>query len=108
MVFDTHCLQLRKLAHSIKNSTTIILPEWYRILEQLKLKKRIMPRDVSTRWNSTYIMLQFALHYQKAIDEITSNRHMKLRDYDMVKEWDLVSQLAAVLLVRNDDILLLL
>jgi hypothetical protein len=80
----------------------IILPEWYRILEQLKLKKRMMPHDISTRWNSTYIMLCFALDYQQAIDEITGNHHMKLREYEMTKEeWDLVDQLAAVLLVRN-------
>jgi hypothetical protein len=97
---DLHCLQLRKLAYTIKNSTTIVLPEWYRVLERQNMKKRMMPRDVSTRWNSTYIMLQFAIEYQTAIDEISANRHMKLRQYEMSKEeWEMAEQLAKVLKV---------
>jgi hypothetical protein len=95
-------VQLRKMAFTIKNSTTIILPEWYRILEELALKERIMPRDVSTRWNSTFDMLDFAIEYQRAIDAISGDRDMKLRKFEMGKdEWELAIQLQNVLRVCN-------
>ncbi|KIM36076.1 hypothetical protein M413DRAFT_46004, partial [Hebeloma cylindrosporum] len=67
---------LRKTAFAIKNSTTLILPRWYTLLDELKLNERIMPRDVSTRWNSTYDMLKFALHYRVALDAIAGERDM--------------------------------
>lgn len=48
----------------------------------------MMPRDVSTRWNSTYDMLQFALDYHVPINEITSNRELNLRKYELQDdEW---------------------
>jgi hypothetical protein len=52
--------QIRKLMFAIKNSSTIALPQWFRILEDLKLEVRVMPHDVCTRWNTTYDMLNFA------------------------------------------------
>ena len=55
---------------------------------------RIMPRDVSTHWNSTYDMLKFAYSYREAIDKITGDRAMKLRDYELLEsEWETVKQL---------------
>ncbi|KAF8811403.1 hypothetical protein BYT27DRAFT_7089557, partial [Phlegmacium glaucopus] len=64
---------LRKLAFTIKNSMTMVLPEWMSILDQhaeaskvaktKPLSRRMMPRDVSTRWNSTFDMVKFALAY---------------------------------------------
>jgi hypothetical protein len=80
--------QLRTLANAIKNSSTIILPQWLAKLEELGLKVRMMPRDVSTRWNSTFDMLDFALDYRVPIDEITSNRDLNLRKYELQDdEW---------------------
>ena len=40
----------------------ILLPAWYERLEEFNLSKRLMPRDVSTWWNSTFDMLEFALN----------------------------------------------
>ncbi|KAF8837319.1 hypothetical protein BDN67DRAFT_860273, partial [Paxillus ammoniavirescens] len=71
-------VKLRKLAFKIIHSTTIILPEWKRTLGELKLPVRIMPRDVSTRWNSTFDMLEFALKYRQAVDAITDKRKLGL------------------------------
>jgi hypothetical protein len=96
--------QLRKLAYAIKRSTTILLPRWNEILQELAtaaattdkkpLPTRIMPRDVSTRWNSTYDMLKFAYAYREAIDKITGERAMKLREYELLEsEWETVKQL---------------
>lgn len=45
------------------------------------LGSRMMPRDVATRWNSTYEMLSFAYTYRAAYNEITANRDMKMRKY---------------------------
>ena len=66
------------MAYAIKNSTTIILPRWFALLKELSLSARVIPRDVSTRWNSTYDMLDFAIRYRVALDTITSERDMKL------------------------------
>jgi hypothetical protein len=104
--------QLRKLAYAIKRSTTILLPRWNEILHELAtataltdkkpLPVRIMPRDVSTRWNSTYEMLKFAYSYREAIDKITGERAMKLRDYELLEsEWETVKQLRDSLKVRT-------
>ena len=43
------------------NSSTIVLPAWQRLLEELHKPNHIMPHDVTTCWNSTYDMLEFNL-----------------------------------------------
>jgi hypothetical protein len=96
---STH--QLRKLAFKIIHSTTIILPAWHEILEELKLECRIMPRDVSTRWNSTFDMLDFALKYRPAIDKITADWKTDLRMFELNDgEWEIAHQLCNTLKVR--------
>ena len=53
-----------------------------------------MPRDVPTRWNSTFDMLDFALGYREAIDEITSNRELNLCKYELEDdEWAVAKNL---------------
>jgi hypothetical protein len=79
-----------------------MLPRWHAILKELKLAERIMPRDVSTRWNSTYDMLKFALDYRIALDIITGERDMKLRKYELKdEEWTIARQLGDTLEVRS-------
>ena len=41
-------IQLQALANAIKNSFTILLPQWNTKLKELGLSIRMMPRDVST------------------------------------------------------------
>ena len=80
----------------------IVLPEWNSTLEKLELRLRMMPRDVSTRWNSTYDMLDFALQYRVAIDSITGDRDMKMRDLELdAREWKLAGQLRDTLKVSS-------
>lgn len=99
--------QIRKLAYAVKNSSTIILPQWYRVLESLSLEARIIPRDVRTRWNATYDMLEFAYQYKKAINKITDIRDMKLRAYEInAHEWEIVRQLRDLLKVSKFSFLL--
>lgn len=60
----------------------------------------MMPRDVSTRWNSTFDMLRFAIEHRTAINIITADRDMKLREYKLGKEdWITAEQLCDVLKV---------
>lgn len=61
-----------------------------------------MPRDVSTRWNSTYDMLEFAIEYREALDSITGNQKMKLRQYELAEEdWEIATKLRDVLKVSQ-------
>ncbi|KAI0693045.1 hypothetical protein C8T65DRAFT_539761, partial [Cerioporus squamosus] len=60
--------KIRTLAHKILNSSTVLLPAWHKVVEDLKLPPRVLPRDVRTRWNSTYTMLDVALKYRKAVN----------------------------------------
>ena len=61
-----------------------------------------MPRDVSTRWNSTFDMLEFAINYRKAIDAMTDKRKLGLGVYELDEhEWTLVMQLQDVLKVSD-------
>jgi hypothetical protein len=63
-----------------------------------KLKSKLMPRDVVTRWNSTYDLLQFALRYRAAIDTITADKKLKLRKYELYDvDWAIVDDLTAIL-----------
>jgi len=94
--------QLRKTAYAIKDSTTIILPQWFTILEEIGLGLRMMPQDVTTHWNSTFDMLTFALEYQEALELITGNQKMKLRQYELSEEdWHIAGKLCDVLKVRS-------
>ena len=92
--------QIRAIANTIKNSSTIVLPQWNSMLNELCLPPRIMPRDVSTRWNSTFDMLDFAILYREAIDAMTANRLLKLRQFELDNEkWDIAERLRDTLRV---------
>jgi hypothetical protein len=60
----------------------------------------MMPRDVTTRWNSTFDMLDFALEHITAINVITADRDMKLRKYELSEgDWTIARHLRDVLKV---------
>ncbi len=60
-----------------------------------------MPRDVSTRWNSTYTMLTFAVEYQEAIITITSDIKYDLTGNQLTREeWKYACELSRALKVR--------
>jgi hypothetical protein len=93
--------KLHHLAFAIVQSTTIALPAWRRYCKELKLKSRTLPHDVVTRWNSTYYMLSFAVKYRSAIDAMTADKSLKLRNYELeTEEWAIAEDLMVILLVR--------
>jgi hypothetical protein len=64
------------------------------------MPKRLMPRDVKTRWNSTYTMLDFALSYRKPLDLMSGDRGNGLREFELKEEeWKIVPELCDVLKV---------
>ncbi|EIW56576.1 uncharacterized protein TRAVEDRAFT_78090, partial [Trametes versicolor FP-101664 SS1] len=67
-------VKIRRLAFKIVHLTTKILPAWHDILEQKGLPSRLIPRDVKTRWNSTFDMLNVAIEYQGALDDLCAAR----------------------------------
>ena len=54
-------IKMQKLASAIRNSMTLLLPAWYKMLSTQGLPPCMMPQDVSTRWNSMFDMLKFAI-----------------------------------------------
>ncbi|KAG0699300.1 hypothetical protein DFH29DRAFT_809241 [Suillus ampliporus] len=91
-------LKLCKLSYKLINSTTILLPAWRKILLDLQMTPTNMPRDVCTRWNSTFDMLDYAVVHREVIDTVTQRRDLGLRKFELVdSDWEIVSQLQDVL-----------
>ena len=60
----------------------------------------MIPRDVRTRWNATYDMLDEAYALKAAVNRITEMRDMKLCQYKIeAHEWEIVRQLHDLLKV---------
>jgi hypothetical protein len=77
---------------------TVLFPQWFSILRDLNRPEKMMPRDVTTRWNSTFDMLDFAVEHITAINIITADH--KLRDYELSEgDWGIARQLRDVLKV---------
>lgn len=82
----------------------IILPAWYRALRVVGMHEEAMPRDVATRWNSTYRMLDYSVKHRAAIAEVTQDLKNGLCKYELTAdEWIIVEQLQDVLKVSSTD-----
>ncbi|KAJ3566510.1 hypothetical protein NP233_g6964 [Leucocoprinus birnbaumii] len=74
--------KLHKLSFAVKNSSMLALPEWFRILERLDLRSRMIPCDIT------------------AINELTDNRKLELCAYELSNwEWKIAQQLCNILKV---------
>ncbi|KIK17267.1 hypothetical protein PISMIDRAFT_111858, partial [Pisolithus microcarpus 441] len=93
----------RKLAFKIIHSTTILLPAWHATCKETRKKVKQIPHDVSTRWNSTFDMIDFILEYREPVDAITDKRRLGLATYALNEhEWVVLGQLRDVLKILKD------
>ena len=62
-----------------------------------------MPRDVATRWNSTYEMLDFAVQYRKPIRALTVDIRLPTLAKQQLSalEWELAAELKRALKVST-------
>jgi hypothetical protein len=73
------------------------------------LPQHMMPRDVATRWNSTYDMLDFSVQYQTAIDAMMAICDFDLRKYKLIPaEWKIAEDLREILKVSGYRTIILL
>lgn len=64
------------------------------------MPQKLIPRDVHTRWNSTYDMLDVAVKYKDAVDALCSKAERGLRTYELMEdEWRIVEELRDTLMV---------
>ena len=67
------------------------------MLKDLDMPIKIIPHDVSTRWN---LMFDFVCEYHVAIEAITNKQRLGLMDLALDDhKWDLLKQLHGVLKV---------
>ena len=96
-----HCLQqLCKLAFKVVHSMTIVLPAWRVICRDLELEPCLIPRNVSTCWNSCCDMVDVGVDYREAVDGVTQCRDLGLRKFELSDhEWEVLGELCDVLKV---------
>ncbi|KIM55486.1 hypothetical protein SCLCIDRAFT_134625, partial [Scleroderma citrinum Foug A] len=82
---------LHKLSFKMIHSTTLVLLAWHDILNDLCMKITCMPRDIATRWNLLFDLLEYALKHQKEIFLVTQRRELGMRDFELSdNEWELI------------------
>jgi hypothetical protein len=95
-------MKICKLLFAIVHSTTITLPAWHAACVTHGQHVRLIPCDVKTHWNSTYDMLTVAFDYCLVIDNVTGNKTLKLRQYELDDgDWEVIKDLLQVLKVGS-------
>jgi hypothetical protein len=74
-------------------------------MKEMGLREKSMPCDVTTRWNSTFDMLDFAVEHMAVVNAMTNNVNNGLRAFEMTtKEWGFATKLRDVLKVSNQAV----
>jgi len=91
--------QIRHVSEATHRSSTSLRPAWETTLKNLNLPFRKIPRDVATRWNSSFTLILFALEYRPAFDSMTKNNPALFADALSVAEWEILAELKNLLKV---------
>ncbi|PIL30443.1 hypothetical protein GSI_07142 [Ganoderma sinense ZZ0214-1] len=92
--------KIRMFTSKVVNSSTILLPAWKEAIALHGLLERLIPRNVRTRWNSTYNMLAMVLEYHLPYKQMCERTDNGLRGYKLLdEEWGVATQLEKVLKV---------
>jgi len=84
------------------NSPTLLLPKWQEHIDKTPFKGRTLPRDVATRWNSTYDMLSAFLTMREPISSFLDRSSNGLSQYILDDdEWEVIEGLVSALKVRG-------
>ncbi|KAJ3748251.1 hypothetical protein EV360DRAFT_56962 [Lentinula raphanica] len=90
--------QTRKISFKIIHSTTILLPKWREHIAGTEFKGQVLPRDVATRWNSSFDMLAAFLRMKEPIVEFLDRSSNGLSEYVLDDdEWEAVEGLVSIL-----------
>ncbi|KAJ3969708.1 hypothetical protein EV361DRAFT_997987 [Lentinula raphanica] len=93
----------RKIAFKIIHSTTGLLPKWRDHVAGTQFKGLVLPRDVSTQWNSTYDMLAAFLAMKEPVTEFLDRSRHGLSDFALDdEEWNAIEGLVSVLKVLKE------
>ncbi|KAJ3965890.1 hypothetical protein EV361DRAFT_809966, partial [Lentinula raphanica] len=87
-----------KISFKIIHSTTILLPKWWEQVAGTQFEGQILPRDVATRWNSTFDMLAAFIRLKEPITEFLNRSSNGLAEYALDnEEWEAIEGLVSVL-----------
>lgn len=93
-------LQARRVSFKIINSPTLLLPAWRKLTAGTPFENRTLPRDVATRWNSTYNMLSVFLEMKDLVNQFLDSSSNGLTQYMLEDdEWEAVKDLVMALKV---------
>ncbi|KAJ3833743.1 hypothetical protein F5878DRAFT_546022 [Lentinula raphanica] len=92
----------RKISFKIIHSTTGLLPRWREQVSDTEFADQVLPRDVATRWNSTYDMLAAFLRMKEPVVKFLDRASYGLSALALNdNEWDAIQGLVAVLKVSD-------
>jgi hypothetical protein len=93
--------KIRAFSFSVIHSSTLLLPHWCAACASQGLNVQMILCDVQTRWNSVYDMVDVAVKYRAAVDEMAADKALGLRAHELGDdEWSLLEDLLEILKVR--------
>ncbi|KAJ3753646.1 hypothetical protein EV360DRAFT_53128 [Lentinula raphanica] len=95
--------QTCKISFKIIHSMTILLPKWREHIAGTEFKGQVLPRNVATRWNSTFDMLAAFLQMKEPIVKFLDCSSNGLSKYVLDNDkWEAVEGLVSVLKILKD------
>lgn len=88
------------MSFKVINSPTILLPTWHKTVAGSAFENWALPRDVATRWNSTYDMLSAFIEMKDFVVKFLDSSSVGLVEYALTSaEWDVIEDLVYVMKV---------